>query len=157
MHLKMSSGKWWPSFLGLNVLSDEEWQQNVQISYLFYFRIYAAHQVTVVCIYVTKLNLSNDACMVIVRTISLIGIVVGKRFPGVKPICCLPDIGSTYYASNGPYAGELTHWGRDKMDAISQTTFSNAFSWMKMHEFRWRFHWSLFLRFELTIFQHWFR
>ena len=24
------------------------------------------------------------------------------------------------------------HWGRDKMDAISQTTFSNAFSWMKM-------------------------
>ena len=27
---------------------------------------------------------------------------------------------------------DLTHWGRDKMDAISQTTFSNAFSWMKM-------------------------
>ena len=26
----------------------------------------------------------------------------------------------------------LTHWGRDKMAAISQTTFSNAFSWMKM-------------------------
>ena len=44
-----------------------------------------------------------------------------------------------------------------QMDAISQTTFSNAFSWMKMHEFRLRFHWSLFLRFELTIFQHWFR
>ena len=27
----------------------------------------------------------------------------------------------------------LTHWGRDKMTAISQTTFSNAFSWMKMY------------------------
>ena len=52
---------------------------------------------------------------------------------------------------------ELTNWGRDKMDAISQTTFSNAFSWMKMHEFRLRFHWSLFQRFELAIFQHWFR
>ena len=51
----------------------------------------------------------------------------------------------------------LTHWGRDKMDAISQTTFSSAFSWMKMHEFRLIFHWSLFPRFELTIFQHWFR
>ena len=25
----------------------------------------------------------------------------------------------------------LTHWGWDKMDAISQTTFSNAFPWMK--------------------------
>ena len=30
-------------------------------------------------------------------------------------------------------------------------------SWMKMQEFCLRFHWSLFLRFELTIFQHWFR
>ena len=51
----------------------------------------------------------------------------------------------------------LTHWGRDKMAAVSQTTLSNAFSWMKMSEFRLRFHWSLFLRVQLTIFQHWFR
>ena len=51
----------------------------------------------------------------------------------------------------------LTHWGRDKKDAISQTTFSSAFSWMKMHEFRLIFHWSLFLRGPLTISQHWFR
>ena len=51
----------------------------------------------------------------------------------------------------------LTHWGRDKIDAISQTAFSNAFSWIKMHEFRLGFHWSLFLMCELTIFQHWFR
>ena len=26
----------------------------------------------------------------------------------------------------------LTYWGRDKMDAISQMTYSRAFSWMKM-------------------------
>ena len=45
----------------------------------------------------------------------------------------------------------FTHWGQDKK------TFSNEFSWMKMYEFCLRFHWSLFLRFELTIFQHWFR
>ena len=51
----------------------------------------------------------------------------------------------------------LTHWGRDKMDAISQTTRSSAFSWMKMFEFRLRFHWSLFLRVQLTITQHCFR
>ena len=51
----------------------------------------------------------------------------------------------------------LTHWGLDKLAAISQTTFSNAFSWMKMNEFYLWFHWSLFLRFELTIFRHWFR
>ena len=40
----------------------------------------------------------------------------------------------------------LTHWGRDKMTAISQTTFSNVFSWMKMYEFHLRFHCNLFLR-----------
>ena len=50
-----------------------------------------------------------------------------------------------------------THWGRDKTDAILQTTFSNAISWMKMVEFRLKFHWSLFLKVQLTIFQHWFR
>ena len=40
------------------------------------------------------------------------------------------------------------------MDAISQTTSSSAFSWMKMFEFRLKFQWSLFLRSQLTIFQH---
>ena len=44
-----------------------------------------------------------------------------------------------------------------QMDAISQTTFWNAFSWMKMFEFRLKFHWGVFLRFQLTLFQHWYR
>ena len=47
----------------------------------------------------------------------------------------------------------ITHWGRDKMAAVWQTTLSNAFSWMQMLEFRLRFHWSLFLRAQLAIFQ----
>ena len=51
----------------------------------------------------------------------------------------------------------LTHWGRDKIAAVSQTTLSNAFSWTKMSEFRLKFHWSLFPRVQLTVFQHWFR
>ena len=51
----------------------------------------------------------------------------------------------------------LTHWGRDKMAAISQTTLSNAFSWMRMLEFWLKFHWSKCLGVHLTIFQHWFR
>ena len=46
----------------------------------------------------------------------------------------------------------LTHRGRYDMTAILQTTFSNAFSWRKMHAFRFRFHWKLFLRCQLT---HW--
>ena len=51
----------------------------------------------------------------------------------------------------------LTHWGRDRTDAIFQTTFLIELSWMKMCEFRLRLHWSLFLRVQLTKFQRWFR
>ena len=43
----------------------------------------------------------------------------------------------------------LTHWGRDKMAAISHTTFLDAFSSMKMVV--QIFHWSLFLRVKLTL------
>ena len=52
---------------------------------------------------------------------------------------------------------DILHWVRDKTAAISQIIFLNAFPWMKMHEFRLRFHWSLFLSAQLSIFQHWFR
>ena len=46
-----------------------------------------------------------------------------------------------------------TLWPRqDKMAPISQTTFSNAFSWLKMYKFQLRFHWSLFPRVKFTIF-----
>ena len=50
----------------------------------------------------------------------------------------------------------LTHLPWDKMATISQTTFSNAFSWMKSFVFQVNFHWNLFLRVQLTISQHWF-
>ena len=50
-----------------------------------------------------------------------------------------------------------THWGRDKMADIYQTTFSFAFFFQKIYEMGWGFHWNLFLRFQWTIFQHWFR
>ena len=49
------------------------------------------------------------------------------------------------------------HCGWNKMPSISQTTFWNAFSWMNMYEFSLSFHWSLFLVFQLAIFQHWLR
>ena len=60
-----------------------------------------------------------------------------------------------HMASLGP--NELTHWGWDKMAAFSQTTLPDAFSWMKMLQFQLKFHWSFFLRVQLTKFQHWFR
>ena len=44
-----------------------------------------------------------------------------------------------------------------KMAAISQTTYPKAFSWMKSFIFWFEFHWSLFLRIQLTMCEHWFR
>ena len=63
----------------------------------------------------------------------------------------------TYICVIRPLCTHLTHWGRDKMAAIFQTTLSNAFLWMKMLEFWLKFHWSLFLRVQLRIFRHLFR
>ena len=40
---------------------------------------------------------------------------------------------------------------------FADDTFKRIISWMKMLEFGLNFHWSLFGRVELTIFQHWFR
>ena len=51
------------------------------------------------------------------------------------------------------YGTFTTLWLR-QMATIFQTTFSNAFSWMKMFKFRLR---CLFPRVQLTILQHWFR
>ena len=55
------------------------------------------------------------------------------------------------------YIHILTHWDRDQLADISQTTFWNSFSLMKIYEFRSIFHWSFFPTGQLTIFRHWFR
>ena len=47
----------------------------------------------------------------------------------------------------------LTHWGRGKMDAISQTTFSRAIYSMKIVSFWLNFHLNIFARVYLTIIQ----
>ena len=52
------------------------------------------------------------------------GVIVTFLYQGHKGDSLMP-----------PNMKPLTHWGWDKMDTISQTTFSNAFSWMKMYEF----------------------
>ena len=70
----------------------------------------------------------------------------------------LEPVGASFTQKDWFWTGHwLTYWGRDTMAAIFQTAFSHAFSWMKMIEFRLRFHWSLFPRVKLTIFQHVFR
>ena len=42
----------------------------------------------------------------------------------------------------------LMNWGGDKMGTIPQSTFSNAFSWMKAFEFRLTFHCTLQWKFD---------
>ena len=51
----------------------------------------------------------------------------------------------------------LTHWGRDKKDAISQTTFWRALSSMKIVASWLDFHWNLFVKVQLTMIRYWFR
>ena len=51
----------------------------------------------------------------------------------------------------------LTHLPWIKWPLFWQTTISNAFSWMKIIEFWFEFHWNLFPGVQLTISQHWFR
>ena len=73
---------------------------------------------------------------------------------------CISSCNSCNFASglNMIQHSVLIHTLRPRqMAAFFQTTFSNAFSWMKMYQFRLRFHWGLFLLVQLTIFQHWFR
>ena len=72
-------------------------------------------------------------------------------------MCRLKHLQVQYNISNTISQHCLTHWGRDKMADISQTTFSNVFCSMKIFEFRLKFHCSLFLGVQWTKFQHWFR
>ena len=74
----------------------------------------------------------------------------------INPLKCISTPGLTYFKVYQVH-DMLTHWGRDKMTTISQTTISNVFTWKKMVIFVSRFHWNLFPRDKLTIFLHWFR
>ena len=70
----------------------------------------------------------------------------------VVPICKdLPVFGLSQWET-ALECNAFSHWW-----SRTQTTFSNAFSWMKLYGFRFNFNWSLFLRVQLTLFQHWFR
>ena len=91
MNLKISSGKWRPFCLGLNVL----------------------------------------------RIITQVLVFQGGGFQLLAPTQCYEvtenvNVFSCVFFNS---AKELTHWGRDKMAAIFQTTFSNGFSSMKCMNF----------------------
>ena len=106
------------------------------------------------CRHLILLDVSNCACL------QRIVLFAGRGSSSAHPKSTDIKANEIYrQVSNirSPKSQLLTHWGRDKMAAIFQTTFSHAFSWMKMNDIRLKFHWNLFLMFQLTIFQHWFR
>ena len=83
----------------------------------------------------------------------IIPLVWGNDWKGVIIDWCNFGDAGKISIENYPSA----YWCRDKMVAISQTTFWIAFRLMKMFEFRLIFHWSLFRKVQSTICQHWFR
>ena len=140
MRLKMSSAKWRPFCLSLNVLP-----AIALINPCFHGLILAASD---------PLAFSKG-----------IFITCTKHAMCPQPQCYKPYQPLTVICSKVQYGLllflleviMLTHWGQDKMAAIFQTSFSNRFFWMKMYQFWLIFHWSLFPRVQLTIFQHWLR
>ena len=88
--------------------------------------------------------------------------VTQKMFPFDDVIMCsiimwLPCPVYITVAFHGLWDGIINSYPLNKMATISQTSYSNAFSWMKICWFWLKFHRSLFPRVQLTISLQWFR
>ena len=96
-------------------------------------------------------------------------VIMVKEVPGLNQLnlsveCLLmacqrqePSIRQAWYWAISIFVVRLTTFRRRQNDRRFQTIFAKTFSWLRMYEFRSRFHWSLFLRVQLTIFHHWLR
>ena len=65
-------------------------------------------------------------------------------------VISIPQVVKTAHRIIEQHDSNCSHWGRSNMDAISQTTFPNAFSSMKCLNFDKKNHLGLFLRFDNT-------
>ena len=70
---------------------------------------------------------------------------------------CVSQCGRDVIRSLQTGHNTLAQWGLQKMDDISQTIFSPEVSWMKIILHWFKYQWIVFLMFQLTINQHWFR
>ena len=157
MRLKMSSREWRPFCLGLNVLTHV-----YKRSYYFVSVIICGLRCNIFCNLYTLRSDTAGTHHITSIIMMAADVLAPNRRQATSNHHADSSATAGYNNSHTPYdatfiSQSLTHWGRDKMDAISQTTFWSAFSWMKMFEFRLKFHWSLFLRVQLTKIQHWFR
>ena len=147
MRLKMPSRKWWPLCLCLNALKIKQAQRGLRNAGINPIMQNIPFDMHIFCVnsllYYYRFLLELFSMSTRIPHGCFIG-TEQNHMIGPSPVKSASRI-------------LLTHWGQDKMAAVSQTTLSNAFSWMKMLEFRLKFHWSLFLRVQLTISNHWFR
>ena len=139
-HLKLSSAKWRPFCLGLIVVNTHNGNPHslpMRLRYRMFF-------------YEFKLYL----CSMMVAFGALYAIYArnNNALTRSEYIIFYPDS-----CTHNRVTSLLTHLPLDKMAAISQTIFWNAFPWMKSLVFWLKFHWNLFLRGQLTITKHWIR
>ena len=142
MHLNMSSGKWRPSCLSLHVLStargskQHHWCHTHTCSPSVHYSRWEPAQY--------KYQPHSPW-----RQGQVAGLNINTKH-------VLSPTGMYNLLKMAQFRDIFFYWY--KMAAISQTTFSNAFSWMKMLESRFNFHVNLFLlRVQLIINQYWFR
>ena len=147
-HLKMSSGKCRPFCLGLNVLTSTPKYTYLRLMFCQKYSndtkpvFHSAHTL----IY----DFRFEPCSYVVR-------IYFVNFSSLQTLFCNQFNESPDALPSHGY-GCFTHWRREKMTAIFQTTFSHAFSWMKMYEFWSKFHWSLFVWVDILTTNkfHWF-
>ena len=88
---------------------------------------------------------------------------VTGEFPSQRPVPRRFDVffdlrlNKRFRKPSGGWWFETPSWSLWRQCNVSQTTVSNAFPWMKMLEFLFKFNWNLILWVQLAISQHWFR
>ena len=148
LRLKLSFGKWRPFCLSLNVLGLVYFYgriSNMQLATTTEaFQFFISITLLQYTIYATRhkfRSLENFLIHNVRFGFSSVFALYTKHYcDAAWPPNEVPIIGSFDVLFVINLNKFLTHWGRCKMASISQTTFSNAFSWMKIYEFRLRFY-----------------
>ena len=147
MQFDILSAKWLPFWLGHKVLDKSLPSLNKHVNYLCHFSVEKLCK----CMETYLYSSSNKFIHLVFQ------LRFSLRWDGPLEWIALP-FGSWLRLTARIWNNlRWTHLPLDQMAAVSQTIFSNAFSWMKMYEFRLKFHRQLFLWVQLIIFQHWFR
>ena len=85
---------------------------------------------------ITATRASNTYPITIITTRTTTAMAKTARTPTNGPLFTPVSRSVSAAGTIGSKELYLTHWGRDKMDAIFQKTFSSAYSWRKLLNFK---------------------